>query len=273
VVRVSDVVTFLDTTAPVDLAEKWDNVGLLIGRDNVQVHAIMTCLTITPDVAAEAIEREAQLIVTHHPVLFRPVQRMTTETIEGRMLLDLIAAGISVYSPHTGYDSAHEGINQQLAEALELTGVNVLRPLKAAELESLAASEVPVDGAGRYGILPAPMCLGDFCHLVKARLGIEHLQYVGETSMAIRSVGIACGAAAEFLRDAIQVGCQALLTGEARFHDCLEARSKDFALILPGHYATERPAIEHLAQSLLAPRFPDLTIWASHNESDPIQWN
>ncbi|NOX56863.1 MAG: Nif3-like dinuclear metal center hexameric protein [Planctomycetes bacterium] len=284
---IADVVDFLQTVAPTDLAEDWDNVGLLIGREQASVERIMTCLTLTPDVAAEAIEQRAGLIVAHHPVLFRPVQRLTTDTPEGTMLLDLIGAGVAVYSPHTGYDSSRDGINQQLAELFELQNITVLRPVareRAGDTEpdgcdAAAADEVSTHvgestrpaGAGRCGTLPRAMTLGELMAQVKDRLSVGHLQFVGDEQRSVRRMAIACGAAAEFLPDALQQNCQVFLTGEARFHACLEARSRGLALILPGHYATERPAMERLAE-ILATQFPDLSVWASRAETDPLRW-
>src|SRR6516165_5885776 len=103
---VADLVQALDAIAPLGLAETWDNVGLLIGDPASDVLRIMTCLTLTPESAGEAIEEGVSLIVSHHPVLFRPTQRLTTATSEGRMLLAIIRAGIAVYSPHTAFDNA-----------------------------------------------------------------------------------------------------------------------------------------------------------------------
>lgn len=262
----SDVVEYLNEIAPLSLAESWDNVGLLVGDDRAEVSSVLTCLTLTPDVAAEAIDCQAQLVVSHHPLLFRPVQRLTAETVEGRMLLDLIAARIAVYSPHTGYDSAVEGINRQLAEALGLTEIGVLRPVGD------ALPDKPETGSGRFGKLPAAMSLADFHRLVKQQLKIERLQFVGPLDMRIERIAIACGSAAEFLPDAHRRGCQLLLTGEARFHACLEARALGMALVLAGHYATERPAMERLAERL-AEHFPDLSVQASQTETDPVQWD
>ncbi len=262
--NVQEILDFVGEVAPLDLAEDWDNVGLLLGGRSSEVSSVLTCLTLTPDVATEAIERKAGLIVSHHPILFRSVKRITTDNPEGRMLLDLAAANVAVYSPHTGYDSAQNGINRQLAELLELINVGILRP---AETEAGTESI----GAGRHGELPQEMTLRDLVAVVKHRLYIPGIQFVGDPDLVVRKVGIACGAAAEFLADAEKVGCQALLTGEARFHDCLAARSRGLGMILPGHYATERPAMEHLA-SRLSERFPTLEVVASESESDPVQW-
>src|SRR5262249_35252502 len=113
--------------APLKLAADWDNVGLLLGDPAAEVGRVMTCLTVTPQSAAEAVEAEADLIVTHHPILFRAVQRLTADTPEGRMLLALAKAGIAVYSPHTAFDNADGGINDILAGRLGLRDVRPLR--------------------------------------------------------------------------------------------------------------------------------------------------
>lgn len=267
--RIKDVAAFLVELAPPDLAEDWDNVGLLTGDADALVDTVLTCLTLTPDVAAEAVERRAGLVVSHHPVLFRPVQRLTAETVEGRMLLELIRAGVAVYSAHTRYDGAAEGINRQLAELFGLEDVRVLRPLEPDDQDSLPDDGVV--GAGRFGRLPSPVLLADFIEVVKDGLRIKHVKYVGDPDARVTKVGVACGAAAEFMDDARREGCELLVTGEARFHDCLAARSQNFALILPGHYATERPAMERLAE-VLADQFPNLSVTASEAEYDPVQW-
>lgn len=263
--RLQDVVTFLREFAPPEFAEDWDNVGLLIGDPAAEIRSVMTCLTLTPNVADEAISRSVQLIVTHHPVLFRPVQRLTAETSEGRMLLSLIRAGVSVYSPHTSYDSAADGINAQLARLFELRDVQPLRP------NSSLASEAQPIGSGRWGSLPSATSLRDLIKRVKPALRVSTVQFVGDLDRPIMKLGIACGAAAEFLRDAAQLGCEVLLTGEARFHSCLEAEAANIALILPGHYATERPAMEQLAK-VLRSRFVGLVVQASQSEYDPVKF-
>lgn len=266
---VRDVLNYVRELAPLELAEDWDNVGLLIGSEDDAISSAMTCLTLTPDVAAEAIRQHAQLIVTHHPVLFRAVKQLTAATSEGRMLLDLIRAGIAVYSPHTSWDSAQSGINRQLAQLLGLRAVQPLRPKSPAVTEE--GTVTASIGAGRFGDLPQAMSLGDFVEFSKRQLGVAATQFVGDSEREVRRVGVACGAAAEFIRDAARVGCDVFLTGEARFHSCLEAQTLGIALVIPGHYATERPAMARLAGFLKA-QFPELNAWPSEVETDPVQW-
>src|SRR5262245_22362869 len=104
-VPLASVLGSLERHAPTRLAADWDNVGLLLGDRTASVTRIMTCLTVTPESAAEAVERQANLIITHHPILFRPVKRLTSDDAEGRMLLALARAGVAVYSPHTALDN------------------------------------------------------------------------------------------------------------------------------------------------------------------------
>jgi dinuclear metal center YbgI/SA1388 family protein len=123
----AEVIDHLEQLAPLQLAADWDNVGLLLGDRAAAVARIMTCLTVTPESAGEAIDRRADLIVTHHPILFKAVKRLAGDTAEGRMLLGLARAGVAVYSPHTAFDNAPGGINDLLARKLSLLNVGPLR--------------------------------------------------------------------------------------------------------------------------------------------------
>ena len=259
---IADIADFLQEFAPPRLAEDWDNVGLLVGDRSRQVRRVMTCLTITPPSAAEAIHREADLIVTHHPLPFRALKRITTETTAGAMLLDLIGAHIAVYSPHTAFDSARQGINQRLGEGLGLAELAPLIP--GGEGDELS-------GGGRWGRLAEPMPLGGLAERLKDLLAVERVQLVGNPERLVRTVAVACGAADDFLEEAVRAGCDGLVTGETRFHTCLEAEARGVGLILPGHFASERFAVECLAD-VLAKKFPTLEVWASTMEQDPLQW-
>src|SRR5262249_34332391 len=117
---VAAVCAFLDRLAPPGLAASWDNVGLLFGDSAAEVLRIVTCLTVTPAVVAEAVAERAQRIVTHHPILFRGTKRLSTDSAEGRLLWPLARAGVAVYSPHTAFDNCVGGINDLLARRLGL---------------------------------------------------------------------------------------------------------------------------------------------------------
>lgn len=364
-ITIHHVCEYLKEIAPLQLAEEWDNVGLLLGDESVTINKALTCLTLTPEVADEAVATGAGLVVTHHPILFKPIKKITSGNAEGRLLLELVRHGVAVYSPHTAWDNSPTGINQQLAELFGLQDIGPLRlrqtpdrvaiitfvpeknlvPVRQAawnagagcignyhscsfshsgtgtfygmettnpavgqagrleqvdeirlevvcpadRLESVLRAiraahpyeEPAIDvftlrpirddvGAGRCGNLPQPVGLGQLCQMISERLGQSGLQFTGSSSQLIQRVGIACGAAGEYLRDAHRAGCDLFITGEARFHSCLEAIELGIAMILPGHYATERFAMEVLANRLKE-RFTGLLVTASSSERNPLQ--
>lgn len=258
---VAEICADLERRFPPQLAEAWDNTGLLIGARSRHVDRLLTCLTLTQEVAAEAVQSGCQMIVSHHPVLFRAVQRLTEDTVEGRILLQLIEAGISVYSPHTSFDSAAAGINQMLAQSFGLEQVVPLQP----------AESVPQLGSGRSGKLSPALELDDFLRLVAKVTGTQWLKVCRGGPDQVRHVAIGCGAAEGFLETAIARGCDCFVTGEARFHTLLAARAAGVNLVLTGHYGSERPAIERLAVQL-GEQFPGVSCTASEAETNPVEF-
>jgi dinuclear metal center YbgI/SA1388 family protein len=253
---------YLDASAPPALAEEWDNVGLLAGDPAADVARVMTCLTITPNSAREAVERRADLIVSHHPLPFHPLRRLVTDTTAGRLLWQLITHQVAIYSPHTAFDSALRGINQRLSEGLGLVDIVPLLPV---------ADAPEGTGSGRMGRVPQPAALHDMAARLKQFLSLDHLHYVGPLAARIERVAVACGAAGEFLPQARDAGCDLLVLGETNLHTCLEAEAIEVALLLPGHFASERFAVDRLAEALAA-EFPSIEVWSSVEERDPIEW-
>ena len=363
---VADIAGYLNSFAPISRAAEWDNVGLLLGEESAAVQRVLTCLTVTPEVVDEAVQTGVNLIVTHHPMMFRPVKKITDQDPAGRMLLALLKAGVAVYSPHTAFDNCVGGINDMLAAKLGLVEVASLRPFESARqckivvfvpqsdlakvMDAMFAAGAGVigqyrecsfrlsgtgtffgseetnptvgrkgrreevsewrlelvcpeaklagvitamrkahsyeepafdvyplqpgretNGEGRIGFLPDGLPLGDFARRVRGELKCGPVQVVGEVDRPIQRVALACGAAGEFLQDAIRQGADLFLCGEIRFHDCLKAIASNISLILPGHYATERFGIEALAFQL-AQVFAELAVTASQSERDPVAW-
>ena len=258
---VADLCDWLDDRFPAALSEDWDNTGLLVGDRSAGVRRVLTCLTLTEDVAEEAAGAGVSLVVSHHPLMFRGVKRLTADAAEGRTLLRLISAGVAVYAPHTRFDSAAEGINQRLAESLGLEDVKPLRP-----------AEDAATGGGRFGSLPRPTPAADFAAAVAEACDVGGLHLVAAPEQTVSRVAVACGAAGEYLADAAAAGCDGFLLGEARFHTALEARDRGLALFVPGHYATERPSVERLAGDIAA-AFPGLDCSPSRVEADPLRWH
>lgn len=257
--QVADAIAALERLAPLALAEEWDNVGLLAGNPLAPLQRAMTCLTLTPDVAIEAIETGAQLVVTHHPLPFRPIAKLTTADTTGETLWRLAGAGIAVYSAHTAYDSCVGGVNDQLAEVFELTDT---APLQAATL--------PLEGgAGRIGICHAQKTLADLARTAESELGAHTPRLVGRPETVAGRVAVACGSGGSLLDLALGADCDTFVTGEASFHDCLKARTAGVGVVLLGHYASEHFALRTLAERLAA-ALPGVDISSSEAEQDPL---
>ena len=258
---IASICEFLDQFAPTALAEDWDNVGLILGDPARDASKIMTCLTVTPESANEAIEKKVDLIVSHHPLPFSATKRITTDQTPTRLIWELARAGVSIYSPHTGFDSAIEGINQSLCDRLEIQSTDPIVPNRA-------DPEMP--GAGRIGKLSAATSLRDFARTVKDTFSLPRIQVVGDLDANVQRIATACGSGGSFLSKAAGRGAECLVTGEATFHTVLEARARKVGLVLMGHYFSERFAIENLAERLAA-EFSGASVWASELECDPIQ--
>lgn len=220
----------------------------------------MTCLTVTDSVVAEAIEQRVDLLVAHHPLPFQAQRRITSDSTYGRYLLSLISNGTAIYSAHTAFDSAERGINQQWADGLSLTRVVPLQPCGAA----------PHLGSGRWGCLEHPTTAEALASSAGRFSNSSAVRIVGAPTAAVSKVAISCGSGGSHLSAAIGAGCDAFVTGEATFHSCLEAEAARVALVLVGHYASERFAMEWLAAWLQA-EFPACQVWASRAETDPLK--
>ncbi len=261
---IADACGLLESIAPCVLAEEWDNVGLLVGDPAAPLSRVLTCLTLSPDVVDEAIAADASLVVTHHPLPFRGVKSLTTESVDGGSLWRLARADVAVYSPHTAYDSAAGGVNQQWADRLGLTATRALAP---------TPDRTDGAGVGRVGRWPG----GDFDALaerVKQLTNQPHVRVVTPEVVSYidrgATVAIACGSGGSLLDLAVRAGCDVFLTGEMGFHECLRCRSLGVGVILTGHYASERFALETLADRLRA-GLPGVEATASRTERDPLQ--
>lgn len=257
--KLDSICQVLSELAPLKRAESWDNVGLIVGDRSAAISAVMTCLTITPNVVDEAVQKGVDLIVAHHPLPFRPLAKITSDSITGSMLWRLIGAQVAVYSAHTAFDSAADGINQTWAESIALESI---RPLT----EPNDQNDL---GAGRYGTLPSPRPAAEIIRQCGKIVGSDIVRAAGDTEQLVKKVGFACGSGGSFVSDASRRGCQLLITGEATFHGCLESEALGVTLGLLGHYQSERFAMERLAERLTA-TFPDVSIWPSESEQDPI---
>lgn len=227
---VAQILECLNEMAPFAAAEEWDNAGLLAGRPDAPVECILCALDLSEAVVAEAISNGAKLIVTHHPILFRGRKNLREDDPEGRLLCALIRAEVALIAMHTNYDNARPGVNDALAEALELKNV------------------VALESGMRMGTTDA-RTLGAFARRAQARLMGPVRRYGGDET-PIRRVAVLGGAGEDFVEVARLAGADAYLTGEMAYHKALDAVAGGICVLEAGHAATERPGILQLCRGL-----------------------
>lgn len=257
----ADVMEAYQAIAPLSLAESWDNVGLLLGDPNRQIRTLMTCLTLTESVLAEAIGEQVDLVIPHHPIPFKPVSSITTQTPTGSVLLKAAENRIAIYCAHTAWDNAERGINQQLADVLGLTGVAPLVPASPPLANSL--------GSGRFGELAIVSSVQEIRNLLEERIDGIKFRHTHSAGQLVRRIGIVCGSGGSCLDRAVKQGCDGFLTGEATYHQCLEAEAKGICLIQIGHHASEFFAMQRLAR-MLAAELPAVRSFCATRETSPF---
>ena len=223
---VRDVWDWLDRFAPFESQEEYDNVGLLMGDPSAEVTRVLFALDATLPVVREAQAQGAQLIVTHHPLMFGGISRIRYDEPEGAVLAAIAGARLSLIAAHTNLDRATGGTGDSLAAALALTGVGLAG-------KSLYA---------RVGTLPVPCAADDLLARVDHQLG-SHARLYGNPALSVSRVAVAPGAAGEEYTAASQAGAQVFIVGEIKHHQLLAAQALGLAVIEAGHYYTELPGI------------------------------
>ena len=259
-ILVEDVMRAMEHLAPLPLAEEWDNPGLQVGDPVAEVRGILTCLDVSEAAIAEAEQVGANLIVSHHPLIFHAQKSVRADNPLGRMMLQLIGKGIAVYSAHTNLDIAVGGVNDVLAEAVGL------RKLSAFVITQQDENG-HVESLGRVGTLPAPMTIQDFAAQVRAGLPCDHLRYVDAGPRPVRKVALCSGSGAEFIERAARLGADCYLTGDVRYHDAQHAAALGLHLIDAGHFATEYP-IAHALKEYLQKELPDVRVYEDKMAKD-----
>ena len=227
---VAQVLELLNGLAPLELAEPWDNVGLLSGRPDAVVDRVLCALDLNAEVLAEAVDAGAQLIVTHHPILFRGRKNLAETDGEGRLLCALVRSGIALIAMHTNYDNACPGVNDALAAALGLSNVQVL-------------------GNGmRIGTVKQTD-LGMFMKSVEVTLGGPVRMY-GASDRIVCRVAVLGGAGEDYAQQAAAAFADVYVTGEMAYHKALDAVADGMCVLEAGHAATEHPGILALASAL-----------------------
>ncbi len=247
IMKCRDIIDKLEKRYPKEYAVDWDNVGLLVGDEEKEVGAVFCALDLTDDTLEEALQAGADLIVTHHPMLFKPVGKIVRQDFIGRRIMALIENGISYYAMHTNFDIA--GMADRNAKDLGLIEPKVLEPVIGPA----------VQGFGRVGRVAGELPLKDFAAKVKSVYGLEQIRVYGDPEKTVRIAAVSSGSGKSSLEDAIRSGADVLITGDVDYHTAIDAVMKGIAVIDAGHYGTEFCFIEE-ASAFLKEEFPDLKV-------------
>jgi dinuclear metal center YbgI/SA1388 family protein len=239
---VEDVVRAIREIAPPALALAGDPTGLQVGSPQRVVSRVLVTLDLTVEVAREAAARGAGLIVSHHAVVFRPLQDLRTDRPRGRILASLLSNDTAVYVPHTALDVAPGGTNDRLAGLLGLSETAVL------DETGRDGAGTPL-GIGRIGRV-APTTLGELARTARERLGARAARIVGDPGRAVDRVAVLAGDGRRYIEVAASRGADAIVTGDVDHHTALEARARGLGVVDIGHHASERLVVDLLVERL-----------------------
>ena len=265
-VLVSDVISAMERIAPPQLAEEWDNCGLQVGAEHWPVRKVWVSLDPHPAVFQAAVDRNVDMLVTHHPLIFKPLHRIDVEKPIGKILRTALTQRIAVYAAHTNLDCARDGVNAILAQRIGLTD---LVPLVAADTDQSDSSL----GLGRIGRPAMPLTLQEFAEQIKKEFGLGALKVCGNPQMHIELVAVCSGGGSSILKDFLASDAQVFVSGDLRYHDARTAEDVDRGLIDLGHFPSEQVMIDAVAQQLqIEARSAhwELTIEPCHIEGDPF---
>ena len=261
---VGEIEAFLNEKAPFEMQLSFDNAGFLVGDRGQQVERVLVALDITEETAAEAAELGAQLIVSHHPVIFHPIRRMTTEDVTARMVMALLHNGLSAICCHTNLDSVAGGVNDELARAAGLTNIAQLHQ------DGVDAQGRPY-GIGRVGDLAAgESTLGDYLAFLKSALAPNGIRYA-DAGRPVRRVAVGGGACADMAADALAMGCDTFVTSDCKYDHFLNAAALGLNLIDAGHFPTENVICPVLVR-WLGEGFPELEVIQSRRHHEAVSY-
>lgn len=229
----------IEEWAPLNLAEDWDNCGLQVGDREQEIHKVFVALTPSLAVVERALAIGADMIVTHHPLVFKPMKQVTADTELGKIIRLLLKNDICLYSAHTNLDITGGGVNDILAEKL---AISQTKPLEVSSVDMAV-------GLGRIGELPTAMSQDEFLQYVSQNLEQPNLTYAGKAAQ-IKKVALCGGSAAGYMVEAKAQGADAYVTGDVKYHDGQLAAELGILLIDAGHFATERAIVEVMAEFL-----------------------
>lgn len=247
--KCKEIMKVLEANWPPEYALDWDNVGLLVGRKEKEVRRICVTLDVTDEALEQALEMGADLIISHHPLIFSGIKQINSSTFLGRRILKLAGNDIAYYAMHTNFDVM--GMAQ-----LNQASIGLLNP---SVLNVTVKEEQREEGIGRVGTLPEEMTLGRFAEYVKERLHLPQVLVYGDTERRVRTAAISGGSGKSAIKPAVAAGAHVLVTGDIDYHTGIDAVADGLAVIDAGHYGTEAVFISYMTEQLQK-LFPELEV-------------
>lgn len=257
-ITVKDIASVIEAFAPLPLQEDYDNAGLQVGFRDRQVDAVMLCLDVTSEVLDEAIRRKCDMIVSHHPLIFRGLKNLTGADDTQRVVIKALEAGVAIYSAHTNLDSTWNGVSHEMAHLL---GVENLRVLDCHEGSETAGLGVVGD------IKPTPKL--EFLRRVKEKFHVKALRYSSQSpAIVIKKVALCGGSGASLIKNVIAAGADLYVTGDVKYHD-FTSYGQDIVIADIGHYESELCSTRIFSR-IIRQRYPDLVVYFSEDQKNPI---
>ena len=257
--KVKDIVATIEKVAPLQLQEDYDNAGYQAGNPESEVTCVVSCLDVTEATVDRAIAVGAELIVSHHPLLFRPIRRITPADYISRTIIKAIQHGITLYAAHTNLDNAYMGVNYRIADKLSLNDVKPLAALPAEKLSGIDHAEGA--GSGVIGRLIEPchaeQLIARIREVFKCECLRTNLSTLGHPNRLIKTVALCGGSGADFIRDAERQKADAYLTGEIGYHHFFG--HDGLLLIEAGHFETEQYTRD-LLRDIITEAYPGITV-------------
>ena len=255
-----DIIAVIEEKYPRRYAMEWDNVGLLAGRDDKEVKSIYIAVDATDEVITQAKELGADMLITHHPLIFGEMKQINNQDFIGRRLLELIRGDISYYAMHTNYD-----VKGMAELSCEKMGLEAGEPLEVTEVENDGKEE----GIGRIIPVKSSLSLRECCELVKRSFGLDAVRVFGDLEYGIRKIAICPGSGKSVIGDALKKGADVLITGDIGHHDGIDAWAQGLAVIDAGHYGIEHIFIQDV-KDYLGQKLPEIAV-AGAPVSHPFQ--
>ncbi len=255
--KLSEFMERLETFCPLSFAAGWDNSGLQVGNESKEIRRVMLALDATSDVIGQSVLKQADLLLTHHPLLFHGCKQVGSGDFVGKRILKLAEAGIACYAMHTNFDVL--GMADAAADELNLMNREVL--------SVTYEDDVSREGFGRIGQLPEYMSLGETAEIVKKAFSVAAVRVYGDPEQTIVTAAVLPGAGSGEVDQAVKAGADVMITGDISHHTGLDAVEKGIAVIDAGHYGVEKLFIPYM-ETYFRREMPQLEVLRA-DESEP----